>query len=61
VLNIFKALIEWVKLEPLKSGLVIILAYIILIIFSLPIVFLSIPLGFAFHSAFEGSFGKYFK
>jgi hypothetical protein len=49
ILNLFKHLIAWVKLDPFKAGGVIVIVYIGLIVFSMPIVFFSIPLGFAFH------------
>lgn len=58
MIEIFKALIEWVKLEPIKSAVVIYFVYILLILFSMPIVFFSVPLGYAFHLAFEGKFSK---
>ena len=47
-----------VKLEPGKAAIVIFFVYILLILFSMPIVFFSVPLGYAFHLAFEGKFGK---
>ena len=49
ILNLFKHLISWVKLDPFKAGGVIVIVYIALIVFSMPIVFFSVPLGFAFH------------
>ncbi len=52
-------LIEWVKLEPLKAGIVIVFVYMGLIVFSLPIVYVSIPLGYAFHKAFDGFLGNF--
>ena len=58
MIEIFKGLIEWVKLEPGKAAIVIFFVYILLILFSMPIVFFSVPLGYAFHLAFEGKFGK---
>ena len=60
MIEIFKELIEWVKLEPTKAAAVIFLVYNLLIIFSMPIVFFSVPLGYAFHLAFEGKFGKWY-
>jgi hypothetical protein len=59
MIEIFKGLIEWVKLEPEKAAIVIFFVYILLILFSMPIVFFSVPLGYAFHLAFEGKFSKY--
>ena len=53
LLNRFKHLIRIVQDEPLKASIVIILLYIVLIVFSLPIVFISVPLGYSFHKAFE--------
>jgi len=58
-MQVFNLLINWVKMEPIKAGFVIFLVYIILIIFSMPIVFFSMPLGYAFHEAFDGKFGKF--
>ena len=58
MIEIFKELIDWVKLEPGKAAIVIFFVYILLIIFSMPIVFFSVPLGYAFHLAFNGKFGK---
>jgi hypothetical protein len=58
MLEIFKSLIEWVKLDPGKAAIVIFFVYILLILFSMPIVFFSVPLGYAFHLAFEGKFGN---
>lgn len=49
IMHLFKMLIVWVKDEPFKAGAVLIVVYIGLIIFSMPIVFLSVPLGYAFH------------
>ena len=49
IMHAFKMLIVWVKEEPFKAGAVLILVYTGLIILSMPIVFLSIPLGYAFH------------
>jgi hypothetical protein len=42
-----------VKDEPYKAGAALILVYISLIVFSMPIVFLTVPLGYAFHQAFD--------
>ena len=49
IMHTFKMLIVWVKEEPFKAGAVLILVYIGLIVLSMPIVFLSVPLGYAFH------------
>ena len=49
IMHIFKVLIDWVKDEPFKAGIAIVVVYIFLIVFSMPIVFFSVPLGFAFH------------
>ena len=59
ILHMFHSLINWVKLDPLKAGMVIFIVYVFLIIFSMPIVFFSVPLGYAFHQAFDGRFGKF--
>ncbi len=58
MIEAFKSLIDWVKYEPVKAAFVIFFVYIGLIVFSMPIVFFSVPLGYAFNLAFEGKFGK---
>ena len=57
-MHMFRILIAWVKDEPFKAGAVLIIVYWGLIIFSMPIVFLSFPLGYAFHEAFDGHISK---
>jgi hypothetical protein len=61
MIEVFKSLIEWVKFEPVKAAFVIFFVYVLLILFSMPILFFSVPLGYAFSLAFEGKFGKLHK
>ena len=58
ILQLFKALILWVKEDPFKAAIVLMLVYALLIVTSMPIVFLTVPLGYAFHMAFDGRFGN---
>lgn len=57
-MHMFQQLISWVKDEPVSAAAVLVFVYICLIEFSMPIVFLSVPLGYAFHEAFDGSVCK---
>ena len=59
VMQLFKMLILWVRQEPIKAGCVLVLVYIMLIVCSMPIMFLSIPLGCTFHQAFDGGLSKH--
>jgi len=58
ILHMFKMLIEWVREEPYKAAVSLMLVYALLIVTSMPIVFLTVPLGYAFHQAFDGRFGN---
>jgi hypothetical protein len=58
ILQLFKMLIEWVREEPYKAAVTLMLVYALLIVTSMPIVFLTVPLGYAFHQAFDGRFGN---
>ena len=58
ILHLFQQLIFWVKDEPFKAATVLILTYALLIVTSMPIVFLTVPLGYAFHQAFDGRVSK---
>ncbi|TNV78193.1 hypothetical protein FGO68_gene3755 [Halteria grandinella] len=55
----FQKLILWVKDEPYSSGLTLFFVYVLLIIFSMPFAFLTVPIGYAFHEAFEGKISGY--
>lgn len=59
ILQLFKMLIEWVREEPYKAAVTLILVYALLIVTSMPIVFLTVPLGYAFHQAFDGRFSNF--
>jgi hypothetical protein len=49
---VFYKFIDWVKENPLSSSLVIIGIYSCLVVLTMPILYLSIALGFAFSKAF---------
>lgn len=55
IIQMFQKLILWVKDEPYKSMATLFFVYVLLIIFSMPFAFLTVPIGYAFHEAFEGS------
>ena len=55
VLQIFTDFIEWVKINPFGSTLAIMGIYSGLIIFTLPILYLTIALGYAYSKAFESN------
>ena len=59
ILQLFKMLIEWVREEPYKAAAVLMLVYALLIVTSMPIVFLTVPLGYAFHQAFDGRLSNF--
>jgi hypothetical protein len=58
ILHMFQRLILWVKDEPYQSGFALFLVYTLLIVFSMPFAFLTVPMGYAFHEAFEGHISK---
>jgi uncharacterized membrane protein YdjX (TVP38/TMEM64 family) len=60
VLEIFYMFIEWVKVNPLSSSMAIVGIYSLLVVFTLPILYLSIALGFAFSKAFPSAIEGYF-
>ena len=60
ILKMFQRLILWVKDEPYQSGAALFFVYVVLIIFSMPFAFLTVPLGYAFHEAFEGKISNFF-
>lgn len=52
--------IDWVRAFPFESAITIILIYIVLVIIAMPIMYLSIALGFAYTRAFDHAITGYF-
>ena len=52
VMELFERFVEWVQLNPLQSSLSIFLIYIALVIFTFPIIYLTVALGYAYSKAF---------
>mmetsp|Transcript_44925 Transcript_44925/g.43495 ORF Transcript_44925/g.43495 Transcript_44925/m.43495 type:complete len:179 (-) Transcript_44925:211-747(-) len=59
ILDIFDMFIEWVNRQPYLSSLAIIAVYICLVVLTMPIMYLSIALGYAYSKAFGGNFEGY--
>ena len=51
--------VEWVRASPIQASLAIFGLYVALIIFTFPIMYLTIALGFAFSTAFESRYLGY--
>ncbi|CDW89592.1 UNKNOWN [Stylonychia lemnae] len=56
IVDQFNQFVEWVKIEPLLSGLAIFGIYVCLVVFAFPILYMTIALGFAFSQAFESRY-----
>lgn len=53
VLSQFERFIDWVQMAPITSSLAIIGIYVVLVIFTFPILYLSIALGYAYSKAWS--------
>jgi uncharacterized membrane protein YdjX (TVP38/TMEM64 family) len=53
VLSVFERFIDWVQVAPLTSSLAIIGIYVFLVIFTFPILYLTIALGYAYTKAWS--------
>ena len=58
--KLFHQLVDWVQIKPLEAAIVIILVYIIMVSLTLPISYISIPLGYAFRRAFDSAASNLF-
>ena len=53
VFELFENLVLWVQENPLISSLAIILIYVFLVVFTFPIMYLTVGLGYAYSKAYE--------
>mmetsp|Transcript_47510 Transcript_47510/g.34785 ORF Transcript_47510/g.34785 Transcript_47510/m.34785 type:complete len:247 (-) Transcript_47510:33-773(-) len=59
ILELFDRFITWVRERPYVSSIAIIAVYIGLVVLTMPIMYLSIALGYAYTKAFNRDFGGY--
>lgn len=52
VLSIFERFVEWVAEKPMTSSLAIVILYVGLVVFTFPIMYLSVALGYAYSKAY---------
>lgn len=58
LIECFTYLVKWVKSEPTTAAFAIILVYSLLVVLTLPVAFVTVPLGLAFNKAFDNYLGK---
>jgi len=64
VIELVEAFIDWVANAPLKSSAAIVLVYIGLVIFTFPIMYLTVALGYAYTKAWarkKSDFNQFFE
>lgn len=60
VIELFTRFVDWVRLQPFESSLAIVGIFICLVLLTMPVLYLSVALGFAFSSAFNTKLEGYF-
>jgi len=53
VLGLFEEFVEWVQREPLASSIAIIAIYILLVLFTFPVLYLTIAIGYSYSKVFS--------
>jgi uncharacterized membrane protein YdjX (TVP38/TMEM64 family) len=55
VVDLFSSFVEWVQLSPLESSIAIVFIYIGLIVFTFPILYFTVSIGYAYSKAWSNA------